>query len=86
MNDNDSYQSWLERRRSLDVSEDFSTRIIDQIRRDQQTRQRRNRKRLVDLWPERISLPPFYDTAAAVSAVIVGAVRLALILQIVLSF
>jgi len=83
MNDNDPYQSWLEKRRSLNVSDGLSKRIVSQIRHDLQTRQRKNPKRLIGLWLDWISLRPLAQSATIAAAAVGGVVRLVLILQIV---
>jgi hypothetical protein len=86
MNDNDPYQSWLEKRRSLDVSDGFSKKIVAQIRRDQQARQRQNPNRPIALLLEWISLRPLAQSAIITAAAIAGALRVILILQIVFYF
>jgi hypothetical protein len=83
MNDNDPYQTWLEKKRSFDVSNGFSKKIVDQIRRDQRATQRRNPKRLIGLWLDWISLRPLAQGATIASAAIAGLLRLVLILHVV---
>jgi hypothetical protein len=86
MNEQDPYQSWLEKKRSLEVSEGLSKKIVDQIQRELQARHRQNRRRFIGRWLEWISLHPFAQSATIAAAAAVGVARLILILQIVLSF
>jgi hypothetical protein len=85
MNEDDPYQSWIEKRRDIAVPENFSKKVVAEIlRREQAKRQPKPRWELGP-WIEWISLRPGMQTAAVALAFAAGALRLILILQLVLS-
>jgi hypothetical protein len=88
MNDNDPYQSWLEKRRNPAFSDDFSKKVVDQILRNEQARRRPlpDPKWEIDRWLEWISLRPWMQTAMIAGALVAGVLRWILILQIVFPF
>jgi hypothetical protein len=86
MNDNDPYQSWVQKRRGLIFPDGFSKKIVGQILRSEQAVRQPKPKWELGRWIEWISLRPIMQTVIIALAFLAGALRLILILQMVFSF
>jgi hypothetical protein len=86
MNENDQYQSWVEKRRSVVFPDDFSKKIVGQILRSEHATRQPKPKWELGRWIEWISLRPHIQTAMIAIAFLAGALRFFLILQMVFSF
>jgi hypothetical protein len=86
MNENDPYQSWVQKRQRVVFPDGFSQKIVGQILRNEQATRQPKPKRVLSPWIEWISLRPIMQTAIIAIAFLAGALRLILILQIVFSF
>jgi hypothetical protein len=86
MGPDDSYSSWLDKRRSVEISLEFSKSVAVQIARDERNRRgARPRQEILRRWLEWVSLRPLAQMAIIVAGVVLGAVRLLATLQIILS-
>jgi hypothetical protein len=86
MNENDPYQSWVEKRRGVAFPDGFSKKILGQILRNEKATRQPKPKWELGRWIEWISLRPGMQTAVIATAFLAGALRLIVILQIVFSF
>jgi hypothetical protein len=88
MNNNDPYQSWLEKNRNIEVSPDFSCEVMSRIYRYEQERGEGTARKpdLLHGWLEWISLHPAARAALIVAGLLLGVARLIASLQIILSF
>jgi hypothetical protein len=86
MNKNDSYQSWLEKRRSTEISREFSKDVIDRISLYEQKQRETKPGWEMARWLEWVSLTPLMQTALIIAGIVVGAARWIAALQIILSF
>ena len=93
MNSNDPYQSWLEKRRNIEVSSDFSREVMARISDYEHQRGipgREQKTELVWVWlgglVEWISLHPVVQTALIATGLLLGAARWVLSSQIILSY
>ena len=87
MNNNNSYQSWLENGRDIELSPEFSKNVLQQI--SLYERKRRATRPAWEVawgWVEWISVRPLVRTAVILAGLIAGAARLLATLQIILSF
>jgi hypothetical protein len=88
MNNNDPYQSWLEKSRNIEVSPDFSHEVMvrisgsEHVRGDGPTR----KPDLLHRWLEWVSLHPVVQAALIVASLLLGLARLVVSLQVILSF
>jgi len=88
MNNNDPYQSWLEKSRNIEVSPDFSREVMARISGYEHERGE-GRARKPDVlhgWIEWVSLHPVVQTILIVAGFLFGVARLVISLQIILSF
>jgi hypothetical protein len=86
MNENDPYQSWVQKRRDVVFPDGLSKKIVGQILRNEQATRQPKAKWISGRWIEWISLRPAIQTALIAIAFLAGTMRLILILQMVLSF
>ena len=88
MNNDDPYESWLEKSRDIEVSPDFSCEVMSRIYRYEQERGEGTARKpdLLHGWLEWISLHPVVQTALIVAGLFLGVARLIVSLQIILSF
>jgi len=85
MNENDPYQSWVEKRRGVVLPGGFSKKIVEQILRSDQATRQPKPKSVSGWWIEWISLRPGMQMATIAVAFLAGALRLILIFQLVFS-
>ena len=83
MNKNDAYQSWLEKRKSTDVSSEFPKNVL--VRISLYEKQRAARWDMAR-WLEWISLRPVLQTALIIAGLVLGAARWLAALNIIFSF
>jgi hypothetical protein len=88
MNNDDPYQSWLEKSRNIEVSPDFSREVMARISGYEHERGEGTTRKpdLLHGWLEWISLHPVFQTVLIVAGFLFGVVRLVISLQIILSF
>lgn len=86
MNNNDLYQSWLEKKKNVGPRADFSKNITTRILQYEQKKHTPKSRWEISEWLEWISLRPVMQTALITAGFIAGAVRLVLTLKIILSF
>jgi hypothetical protein len=80
MNDIDAYQSWLEKRRSLESSPEFPKNVAGRIALYEQ-----KRREILRRWLDWVSLRPLAQTAIIAAGLLMSAVRLMATLRILLS-
>lgn len=86
MNNPDSYQAWLAGRRNVTVSAEFPRGVMLQISRGEQPpRAAMPGHDRLQRWLEWVSLRPLAKAALLLAALILGAVRIFVTLQIILS-
>jgi hypothetical protein len=86
MNENDPYQSWVGKRRGVVFHDAFSKKVVEQILRNDQVARQPKPKWGIGRWIESIPMRPGMQAAMLAIALLAGALRLILVLQIVLSF
>jgi len=87
MNDNDPYQSWLEKSRNIEVSPDFSREVMARISGYEHERgeEATGKPGLLRGWLEWISLHPVAQTVLIVAGLLLGVARLVASLEFILS-
>jgi hypothetical protein len=87
MNNRDAYQSWLEKRRSVEVAGGFAQRVRQQISRDKEPRRAAMPGReLFQRWLDWVAHHPLVQTALLAVALVAGAARLLATWQVLFSF
>jgi hypothetical protein len=88
MNNEDLYQSWLEKSRNIEVSPDFSHEVMARISGYEHERGEGAARKpdLLHGWLELVSLHPVVQTVLIVAGLLLGVARLVVSLQIILSF
>jgi hypothetical protein len=88
MNNNDPYQSWLEKSRNIELSPDFSREVMARISVYEHERGEGTTRKpdLLHWWLEWVSLHPVVQTALIVVGFLLGVARLVVSSQIILSF
>ena len=88
MNNDDPYESWLEKSRDIEVSPDFSQEVMARISDFERERGEGATRKPDPLhgWLEWVSLHPVVQTALIVAGLFLGVARLIVSLQIILSF
>ena len=83
MKDNEVYESWRQEKRQIDVSQNFTDRVMNQVF---QWEQSRNFRRFnVSRFVEFISLHPLAKTGLVGVGAVTGIVRLIIMTQAILS-
>ena len=85
MNKNNSYQSWLEKRRSTELSQEFSKDVLARISLYEQQRASKPGWDMAR-WLEWISMRPVVQTALILAGLVLGAARWLAALEIIFSF
>jgi len=87
MNSDDAYQAWLEKRRSVAVSDEFVRGVMNRISLDERQpwAAPSNLERL-QRWLEWVAHRPLVKATLLVVALIAGAARLLVLWQLVFSF
>jgi hypothetical protein len=75
MNESDPYQSWVQKRRSVEFPDGFSKEIVGQILRNEQATRQPRPKWVSRLQIEWISLRPGMQTATIAIAFVAGEQR-----------
>ena len=87
MNSEDAYQAWLERRRSVAVSDEFARGVMNRISlSDQQPWAAPSHLERLQRWLEWVAHRPLVKAMLLVVALIAGATRLLVLWQLVFSF
>jgi hypothetical protein len=87
MNNNDPYESWLEKSRDIEVSLNFSREVMARISDyEHETSEETRKPDLLHRWLEWVSLHPVVQTALIVAGLLLGVARLVVSLQFILSF
>lgn len=82
MNSRDTYQSWLEARRSVGVSDGFQNAVMKRV---SALGRGRRAPGALHRWLEWVSVRPLIQAAILAAALLLGAARMVATLQIVLS-
>ena len=85
MNNNDPYASWLEKRRIIEPSPEFTKNVLTQISLAAQKKSEAKPGWQLARWLEWISLRPLIQAALVIVGFVAGMARLAAIFQIILS-
>jgi len=83
MKDHEVYESWRQEKRQIDISQNFTDQVMNEVYQWQQSRKspRLKMERLIDL----ISFHPLAKTGLVVAGAATGIVRLIIMIQTILS-
>jgi hypothetical protein len=83
MKDNEVYESWRQEKRQINISQDFTDRVMNGIYQLEQNNNisRFNIERLIEL----ISFHPLAKTGLVAAGAVIGIVRLVIIIDAILS-
>ena len=83
MKNNGIYESWRQEKRQIDVSEDFTGRVMNEVYQWEQSR--KNSRFAIERLIELISFHPLAKTGLVVAGAVTGIVRLIIMINAILS-
>lgn len=83
MKDNKVYESWMQEKQQIDISEDFTDRVMNEVFQWEQNRKslRFNVERLIEM----ISFHPLAQIGLVAAGAVTGIVRLIIMIHTILS-
>jgi hypothetical protein len=83
MKENEVYESWRQKKRQIDVSQNFTDRVMKRVYQWEQSKKKLpfTMEKLIEL----ISLNPFAKTGLVVVGAVIGIVRIVIMIHAILS-
>jgi len=83
MKDNEVYKSWRQDKRQIDVSQNFTDKVMNEVYQLEQSR--KNSRFTIDRLIELISIHPLAKTGLVATGAVTGIVRLIIMINTILS-